>query len=215
MSQIVAVHGVDSTIQYLQRFDRNLFNDIRKDLVRSSRPIVQQVRREFPKDPWKASRGVEWTKYGRTERGRKHPAASGASFPRYDVKQVRREVKADAGSKRRRYDGTYTILRINQMNAAGSIYDLAKNQKTLQPDRGSFVKNLNKAKRGQPNSRVMYPTVIKALPLVISDINRILAKIEKMYSAQIASDTAMRQAASLRASSQTRNALGQFGKVVR
>jgi hypothetical protein len=210
MSQIVAVHGVQSTIAYLRRFEKDLYKNIRKELINSARPTVSAVAAEFPKEPWDSSRGVKWTKYGRTERGRKPAGASGASFPRYQHTKVRRGVKADTGSSRRRSDGTYAILRIKQTDAAGAIYDLAKNQQTTVPDRGSFVKNLNNAKRGKPNSRVMWPTVEKHLPELIQATEKILRDIEQMYSAQIAADSAQRQAASARATKQVRNAAGQF-----
>jgi hypothetical protein len=214
MSQIVAVHGVQSTIAYLRRFERDLFKEIRKDLITAAKPVVLAVKQEFPKEPWDARRGVKWTQYGRTERGRKPSGAAGSSFPRYQHNKVRSGVKADTGSSRRRSDGTYTILRIKQTDAAGAIYDLAKNQQTLTPDRGSFVKNLNKAKRGKPNSRVMHPTVEKNVPLILNDIEKILSTIENRYTAEIASDTARRQAQSARAGSQVRNALGQFRAVI-
>lgn len=214
MSQIVAVHGVDSTIAYLRRFEKEMYKEIRKDLIKSAQPTVRAVAAEFPTQPWSASKPIGWTKYGRTQRGRKPAGAAGASFPRYQASKVRRGVKADTGSSRRRSDGTYTILRIKQTDAAGAIYDLAKNQQTVNPDRGSFVKNLNNAKRGQPNSRVMWPTVQKNLPALMLDVEKILSKIEGMYSAEIAADTMTRQAQSARASKQVRNALGQFGRVL-
>jgi len=215
MSQIVAVHGVDSTLAFLRRFDRELFQNIRKELIGSAQPLVRAVAAEFPAQPWSAEKGVNWTKYGRTQRGRKPPGTSGASFPRYQISKVRKGVKADTGSSRRRSDGTYTILRIKQTDAAGAIYDLAKNQQTLTPDRKSFVKNLNRAKRGQPRSRVMWPTVTKNLPLIMVEVDRIVEKIEGMYSAEIAADTALRQGRSARASVRVRSATGQFGKMVR
>ena len=211
MSQIVAVHGVSSTLSYLRRFERDLYKNIRKELIKSAQPTVRVVAANFPKQPWDSKRGVNWTKYGRTERGRKPAGASGASFPRYQMAKVRRGVKADTGSSRRRLDGTYTILRIKQVDAAGAIYDLAKNQQTLQPDRSSFVKNLNRAKRGQPNSRVMWPTVEKQLPSLIVETEKIIRKIEGLYTAEIAADTGRRAAQSARATKQVRNALGQFG----
>lgn len=214
MSQIVAVHGVSSTLAYLRRFEKDLYKNIRKELIKSAQPTVRVVAANFPKEPWQSKRGVKWTRYGRTERGRKPAGASGASFPRYQMAKVRRGVKADTGSSRRRLDGTYTILRIKQVDAAGAIYDLAKNQQTLQPDRSSFVKNLNKSKRGQPNSRVMWPTVEKQLPSIIVETEKILRKIEGLYSAEIAADTGRRTAQSARASKQVRNALGQFGKAL-
>ena len=210
MAQITAVHGVQSTIQYLQRFEREVFKEIRKELIDSAQPIVLAVQNEFPKEPWDSKRGTNWAKYGRTQRGRKSPDSAGASFPRYQQAKVKRGVKADTGSSRRRSDGTYTILRIKQTDAAGSIYDLAKNTKTA--NAASFITNLNKTKRGQPNSRVMFPTVIRAMPKVIQNVMNILNKIESQYSVEIANDTQSRAAQSKRASSQVRNVLGQFGK---
>jgi hypothetical protein len=210
MAQITAVHGVQSTIQYLQRFERDVFKDIRKQLISSAKPIVVAVQGEFPKQPWDSKRGVNWTKYGRTQRGRKSPDSAGPSFPRYQQSKVKRGVKADTGSSRRRADGTYTILRIKQTDAAGSIYDIA--QQTQTANAASFITNLNKSKRGKPNSRVMYPTVEKEMPKVINNVMEILNKIEAQYSAQIATDTQTRAAQSARAKNQLRNVLGQFGK---
>jgi hypothetical protein len=210
MAQITAVHGVQSTIQYLQRFERDVFKEIRKELISSAKPIVVAVQGEFPKQPWDSKRGVNWAKYGRTQRGRKAPSASGASFPRYQQSKIKRGVKADTGSSRRRSDGTYTILRIKQTDAAGSIYDMTKQTRTA--NAASFITNLDKKKRGQPNSRVMFPTVIKAMPKVINDVMKILNKIESRYSAEIAADTQTRAAQSARAKNQLRNVLGQFGK---
>lgn len=210
MAQITAVHGIQSTIQYLQRFEREVFKEIRKELVDSAKPIVVAVQDEFPETPWDSKRGVNWTKYGRTQRGRKSPSSAGPSFPRYQYSKVKRGVKADTGSTRRRSDGTYTILRIKQTDAAGSIYDLAKNTQTA--NAASFINNLNKSKRGQPNSRVMFPTVEKQMPKVLHNIMRILDKIEARYSAEIATDTQTRAAQSSRAQNQLRNVLGRFGK---
>lgn len=210
MAQITAVHGVQSTIQYLQRFEREVFKEIRKELIDSAQPIVVAVQGEFPKQPWDSKRGVNWAKYGRTQRGRKAPSASGASFPRYQQSKVKRGVKADTGSSRRRSDGTYTILRIKQTDAAGSIYDIA--QQTRTANAASFITNLNKTKRGQPNSRVMFPTVIKQMPKVLANVMKILDKVESRYSAEIAADTQTRAAQSARANNQLRNVLGQFGK---
>ena len=200
-------------MQYLRRFEKEAYKDIKKQLLTKAQPTVRAVRAEFPKDPWQSRRGVNWTKYGRTDRGRKQPSAAGASFPRYQVSRVRSGVKADDGSRRRRSDGTYTILRIKQTYAAGAIYDLAKNTKTGGAE--SFIKNLNKGKRGKPKSRVMWNTVQKHIPQLTKDVENILRGLENRFSADIAADTAKRVAQSRRASSQSRNVLGQFGKLMK
>jgi len=102
---------------------------------------------------------------------------------------------------------------VKQTDAAGAIYDLAKNAQSAAGT--SFVRNLTNAKRGQPRSRVMWPTVTKNLPLIMVEVDRIVEKIEGMYSAEIAADTALRQGRSARASVRVRSATGQFGKMVR
>lgn len=213
MAQIVAVHGVQSTVQYLRRFEKEAYKKIKKELIKSAKPTVEAVKREFPKQPWDSKNGVNWTKYGRTERGRRPEGSSGAGFPRYQQSLVKQGVKADDGSRRRRSDGTYSILRIKQTYAAGVIYDLAKENRTAGKE--SFVKNLNKKKRGKPNSRVMWPTVQKHLPFLTKNVDHILKDLESQFSDEIAADSQRRLAQSRRASSATRNALGQFGKVVR
>jgi hypothetical protein len=213
MAQIVAVHGVQATVQYLRRFEREAYKDIKKQLITKADPTVRAVRAEFPKDPWQSRRGVQWTKYGRTDRGRKQPNAAGASFPRYQQSRVRSGVKADDGARRRRSDGTYTILRIKQTYAAGAIYDLANKTQTAGAE--SFIKNLNKGKRGKPKSRVMWATVIKNVPKLTKDVEAIMRGLEDRFTAEIAADTQARLAQARRASSQSRNVLGQFGKLVK
>lgn len=200
-------------MQYLRQFEKEAYADIKKQMIKRAKPTVDSVKREFPKDPWASSRGVQWSKYGRTERGRKSPDAAGASFPRYQHNKVKAGVKADDGSRRRRSDGTYTILRIKQTNSAGSIYDLAQNTQTSGKE--SFIKNLNSQKRGKPTSRVMWPTVKKHLPQITRDVDDILKVLERRFSAEIAADGERRLASSKRASGQARNILGQFGKALK
>lgn len=213
MAQIVAVHGVQSTVQYLQRFEKEAYKKIKKELIESAKPTVEAVKREFPKEPWDSKNGVNWVKYGRTDRGRRPEGSSGAGFPRYQQSLVKQGVKADTGTRRRRADGTYTILRIKQTYSAGVIYDLAKENRTAGKE--SFVKNLNKKKRGKPNSRVMWPTVQKHITFLSKNVDHILKDLEGRFTDEIAADSERRLAQSRRASSATRNALGQFGKAIK
>jgi hypothetical protein len=204
MAQVIAAYGVQSTIAYLRRFERDAFKEIQKDLKNASQPLVKKVADQFPAKPMS-----NWTQYGRTQRGRKPAGQSGSTFPRYQITKVRKAVSADAGSSRRRTDGSYNILRIKQTNAAGAIYDLAKNSESKQGTQ--FVQNMNRHHRGKPNSRIMHPVVNKNKHLIMKDVNKIVNGVEKQFSAQIAADTMSRNQASARAMSQARNALGRFG----
>jgi hypothetical protein len=210
MSHVIAAHGVESTIAYLRRFEREAFKEIQKDLKNAAQPLVNEVASSFPDQPWKG-RTVNWTKYGRTQRGRKPAGASGASFPRYQVAKVRRGVSADTGSSRRRTDGRYNILRIKQTNAAGSIYDLAQKTRTQGKFKKSFVDHLKSNQQGKPNSRIMHPVVNKNKHKIMKDVNKIVKGVEKRFSAEIATDGLNRHNASMRSLSQARNVLGRFG----
>jgi len=213
MAQIVAVHGTEATVQYLQRFEKEAYKHIKERMIRSAQPTVDAVKRGFPKQPWDSARGVNWARYGRTQRGRATRGDTSAKFPRYKQESVVKGVKADDGSRRMRRDGTYQILRIKQTNSAGSIYDLAKNTRTSGKE--SFVKNLNRSRRGKPNSRVMWPVVMKHQPVLEKNVRYILRHLEAKFSDKIALEGQRRLAASQRASAQPRNVLGQFGQFPR
>ena len=209
MSHVIVAYGVEPTLAYLRRFEREAYKEIQNDLKLASAPLVKIVSSKFPASPWVSSEGVNWKKYGRTQRGRKPNNQSGATFPRYQIAKVRKGVSADGGSSRRRTDGTYNILRIKQSDAAGSIYDLA--QKSHRKNNDSFVRNLNKAKRGQPNSRIMHPVVNRNKHLIMKNVDKIVDDVAERFSAQIAANQYQRNQASIRAMSQARNALGRFG----
>jgi hypothetical protein len=61
----------------------------------------------------------------------------------------------------------------------------------------------------------MWPTVQKHLPFLTKNVDHILKDLESQFTEEIAADSERRLAQSRRASSATRNALGQFGKGVR
>lgn len=203
------VHGIKPVLQTLQQLERQTYNQIVKDLKNSTEPLRVAVANDFPDKPWKSSTGViNWTKYGRTKRGRKPPDAAGASFPIWDSKKVKKGVQVKVGGRKVRRTNSYPILRVVQSNAAGAIWDLAKNQQGQGQVGKQFVRNLNAT--GKP-SRVMWKSVPKYLPLVEKQIDKIIDDIGKRFTAQIASSTERRNAQSVRASKQMRNALGRFG----
>jgi hypothetical protein len=109
------------------------------------------------------------------------------------------------GGRKVRRTNSYPILRIKQSDAAGSVYDLAKNE----VKNSQFVKNL--AKAGDP-SRVMWRRTKASFPMVEKEITQVIDAIGKRFTAEIASETDRRNAQSVRASSQVRTALGRFGK---
>lgn len=210
------VHGIKPVLQTLQQLERETYKQIVNDLKNSTEPLRVAVANEFPDKPYQSASGViNWTRYGRTKRGRKPPDAAGASFPKWESKKVKKGVQVKVGGRKVRRGanaGAFPILRVVQSNAAGAIWDLAKNQQGQGTVGQQFVKNLNTYPT-KP-SRVMWKAVPKYLPLVEKQIDKIIDDIGKRFTVQIANATERRNAQSVRASKQVRTALGRFGKVL-
>ena len=124
---------------------------------------------------------------------------------------MKRGVTVQVGGRKVRRTNQYPILRIKQSDAAGSVFDLAKNQRGNGSIGQQFVSNLNAT--GTP-SRVMWKSTKKHYPLVEHKVMRIVDNIGNRFTAQIAHETERRNAQSIRASQQVRNALGRFGKAL-
>jgi hypothetical protein len=197
-------------LQALRQLEPETYKIIVADLKNSTNDLRVLVANDFPDNPWKSSTGnINWTKYGRTKRGRKMNDTAGADFPRWNAGKVKRGVTVQVGGRKVRRTNSYPILRIKQSDAAGSIYDLAKTQRGAGKIGQQFVRNLNAT--GTP-SRVMWKSVPKYYPLVEHKVDKILDDIGKRFTAQIALDTTKRNKQSIQASGQLRNALGRFGR---
>lgn len=204
----VEVHGMRSTLQYLRRFEPEVYKQVTADMRKTAAPLRATVAKSFPAHSGvERSSGVrQWAIYGHASKQKKRSdkGESGYSFPRYDITQVRRGVKTQIGGRKNRLTNEYPILRIKQTDGAGVIYDMA--QQGHSAAGRAFVKQLD----GKA-SRVMWPTMRRAMPGLRREIERTIAAVERRFSAQIASDMDYRAGQSAGAARQARNALGQFG----
>lgn len=201
------VHGIAPVLQTLKQLEPELYKTITNDLKSKADPLRSYVAAGFPDKPYPSGSVINWTKYGRTTRGRKPSGSGGVSFPKYDGKKARKGVTVQVGGRKVRRTNSYPIMRIKQSDAAGSIYDLAKNaDKNKQ-----FVLNLQRS--GDP-SRVMWRRTKSGFPMVEKSVMAAIDQIGKRFTAQIASETERRNNQSIRASSQARTALGRFGKAL-
>ncbi len=206
------VHGIQPVLQTLRQLEPETYKMIVADLKNNTNDLRVAVANDFPDKPWKSSTGViNWTRYGRTKRGRKLNNTAGADFPRWNAGKVKRGVTVQVGGRKVRRTNSYPILRIKQSDAAGSVFDLAKTQRGEGKVGEQFVKNLNAT---SAPSRVMWKSVPKHYPLVEHKVMRIIDNVGKRFTAQIALETDRRNAQSVRASQQMRNALGRFGKAL-
>jgi hypothetical protein len=202
------VHGVAPVLQALRQLEPELYKGIVVQLKDDTNDLRMAVANQFPEQPWQSSTGViNWTRYGRKKRGRKSKGEGGANFPRWEADKVKRGVTVQVGGRKVRRTNSYPILRVKQSDAAGSVFDLAKNGNS---DAGmQFVNNLKS--QGTP-SRVMWKSVEKFYPLVEAKVMRTINAITNSMTAEIAAETHKRNAQSIRASQQVRTALGRFGR---
>jgi len=201
------VHGVAPVLQALKQLEPTLYKEIEKQIASTVEPLREKVAAGYPDSPWESTNGVEWTKYGRTTRGR---SSSGAQFPRYNGNKARKGVKTTVGGRKVRRTNSYPIVRLSQRDAGGQIYDLSKNNQTA--NKQSFVDNLNK--RGEP-SRVMWKRTRQFLPMIEKNLERIVNNVANQFTTEIARATERRTQQSIQARSQVRDALGRFGKAIR
>jgi hypothetical protein len=204
------VHGVAPVLQSLKQLEPEIYKQISEDLKSRAKPMRDYVAAGFPNQPWESTKGVvNWTKYGRTTRGRKGKSNAGSSFPKYEVKKVQAGVTIQVGGRKVRRTNSYPILRVRQGDAAGSVFDLASKNRSGTKAGQTFVGNLNGT--GQA-SRVMWKRTKASFPIVEKSVMESINAIERRFTAQIASQTERRNAQSIRASKQVRNALGRFGR---
>lgn len=197
----IGVYGVKSTLEYLRRFEPDAYKQVTSNIRRVAEPVRSAVAQTFP-----SSSGLEnWDRYGHLtkQKQKTNRGASGYTFPRYKITDVRKGVKTQVGGRKIKSTNTYPILRIKQTDGAGQIFDLAAEGHSA-AGRAFVAKIEGKA------SRVMWPTVKKKMPLIRGDISKTMNEVEKRFSAEIAIDLDKRAKLSASAKRQVRDALGRF-----
>lgn len=168
----IEVYGVAQAVRELRNLEPTLYKQLVRDLRSSAKPLAEAVANEFPDEPL-----LNWE--GDGSRGKN-------DFPSYKTSTVRARVRPAIMTSKPKTPSSYGILRIEQMDAAGAIYDSAgsKTAASKDTDGGRFIMNLDKrlrtkSKKGQTRSRVLYPQTQKYLPLVFPAIERTIAATEK------------------------------------
>ncbi len=168
----IEVYGVAQAVRELRKLEPTLYRQLVKDLKSSAKPLAEAVANEFPDEPL-----VNWEGDG----------SRGANdFPSYNTSAVRARVRPAVMTSKPKAPSQYGILRIEQMDAAGAIYDSAgsKTAAGRDTDGGRFIMNLDKrlktkSSKGNTRSRVLYPKTQKYLPLVFPAIQRTITATEK------------------------------------
>jgi hypothetical protein len=171
----VDVYGVRETLAELRKYERVTFNRISSDLKTSAQPAATAVGRAFPDEPL-----MNWhTSGGRLK--------SKSNLPPYNGASAKRKVKVAISTKKPTGISQHGLIRLQQMDAGGQVYDSAGSQ--TKAARGAsasagqkFISNLDKRSlksSGQKyRSRIMYPFTEKNLPLIEKAIEISIRKID-------------------------------------
>lgn len=175
----IEVYGVAQAVRELRNLEPTLYRQLRKDLLSSAKPLAEAVANSFPDEPL-----VNWEGDG----SRKGPN----NFPSYNSASVHARVRPAVMTSKPKAPSSYGILRIEQMDAAGAIYDSAgsKTAAGRNSNGGRFIMNLDKrlntkSSKGKTRSRVLYPKTQKYLPLVFPAIEQTIAATEKLVQDSI------------------------------
>lgn len=193
--------SLQPVLQELKFLDRTLYDATLKGLRDASKPLVMKVRAGFP------SRTLSGLMTQHKSTPSLQTIKRSQDYPVYNSGAVKRGVTAIAGGTKRSNRTTFPVLRIRQKQGAAMIYDMAQHDANGE----TLARNLRK--KGNA-SRTMYPVIRANIKLVEKDIASEVRKAEKLVSDRIFATGGKSQykASSSRAKSQSRNALGKFGR---
>jgi hypothetical protein len=171
----VDVYGVRETLAELRKYEFETFKRIKSDLIQSAQPAADAVGSKFPDEPlmnWHSSGGRLKTK---------------SNLPPYNAASARKKVKVVVSTKKPRGQNQYGLIRLQQMDAGGQVYDSAGSatvggQGSMATAGQKFISNLDKvgtkSKGNGFRSRIMYPQTKKNLPLIEQAIEVSIRKID-------------------------------------
>lgn len=161
----ISTTGINETLRALRRMEKETYDALRKEMVDEAKPLAKAVGAAFP-----TTKPLErWHTTGRRGPSR---------LPGYSPANVAKGVKPVAGTGLAR-SGGQRILRIQQMNGAGQVYDTAGSRTDSR-----FVHNLDKhlrvkTKQGRFRSRVMFRAVKTNFGLIEKGVQRVIDRLEK------------------------------------
>ena len=176
MADEIKFYGISETLFYLKEYEKDLYTALRKDLVGKATPLAQLVGSKFPDEPLR-----NW----HTSGGR---LTSASRLPPYMGAKAQSSVKPKAGTGSAR-GGTRAsvILRIQQMDGGGQVYDSAGSK--TEGKRGAsatqgqkFIANLEKRKAlkstgNKTRSRILFGAVKGNQAMIEQDVLEVVTKI--------------------------------------
>jgi len=170
MASEIRFYGINETLFYLKNYEKELFDQLKTKLVDAARPLAQTVGRGFPQQTplsrWKTSGS-------RVGEKRMPPYKANAASVR----------PIAGGSTRKTAKGGYAILRIQQSDAGGSVYDSA-GRGNYESKGSTFIDNLDRKqfgkviKRQDTRSRYMFKAVKDNESMVEDAILKVVKEVD-------------------------------------
>lgn len=170
----IDTYGIRETLTELRRYEPDTYKELVKNLKNSAMPAAQAVGRMFPDQPLR-----NW----HTSGGRKGVSR----MPPYSGSKAQNSVKPVTSLTRPQGINQHGLLRLQQQDAGGSVYDTAGSATAGARGRNAsaaqkFVANLDrnsniKSSGNKYRSRIMYGASEKYMPLIEAAVEIELAKI--------------------------------------
>lgn len=170
----IDITGLSETLKSLREYEPDMYKTIVANLKNSAAPLAREVGSRFPDKPLE-----RWHDEG-DRRGK-------ARMPAYITAKVRGGVKPAFSAGRRAVGREVGILRLEQRDAGGQVFDTAGSQNAG----ARFVKNLDKHRvigsRGNGfRSRVLFPATKAKMPMIEQNVRIAIEQTNKMVSERLA-----------------------------
>lgn len=173
---MIDVVGLKDTLAELRQYDKELYKKVADQLKGIAQPLAAEVGRSFPM----LSPLQRWHLQGE-RRGK-------ARMPPYNPSSAARGVKPIVYTGNKFVGKNVGILRLQQMDAGGQVFDGAGSQSP----RAQMVMNLDKhravkSQGGGFRSRIMYGATKRGLPQIEDAISKAIEDLNVLVVARIAS----------------------------
>lgn len=172
----VDITGLKETLAQLRKYDKELFKQVSDELKGIAQPLAAEVGRSFPMVSPLQRWHIEGERRGKSR------------MPPYNPSKAARGVKPIVYTGNRFVGKNVGILRLQQMDAGGQVFDGAGSQSP----RVGMVQNLDKHRAvksagGGFRSRVMYGATKRGMPQIEGAISKAIENLNTLVVARIAS----------------------------
>ena len=173
---MIDVVGLKDTLAELRKYDKELYKQIADQLKGIAQPLAAEVGRSFPMVSPLQRWHIQGGRQGKSRMPPSNPSTAA------------RGVKPIVYTGNRFVGKNVGILRLQQMDAGGQVFDGAGSQSP----RAQMVANLDKhraikSQGGGFRSRIMYGATKRGLPQIEDAINKAIEDLNVLVVARIAS----------------------------